>query len=404
VSRRAALVVVAVLAAGAAARWLSLATHPRARVAPGVVDERVLARALVEAAGGVAEVRARTDGRVERVLVRVGDSVQAGDLLAELEEDALLTEVNRRAAEQRAAASAAEAVSEGARPEERAVSAAQVEAARRELALAEDRAAREAKLISTGSTSEASELEARRGLEIARARVDSLEAQLALARAGGRGSDARAAQARAAAATAALQLAKSDLSRTRVVAPTSGVVLERRIDPGDTIVGTATGGPPAPLFEIADVTRLELRVEVADRDAAELVVGQTVLVTPEGGGDVLARATLTRLGPRLEPRTLGLGSSRVRADERVRAAWATLDGAATRRLVIGQALEATVVLARRAVPARVPRAAVQLRDGRAVVDVVWGPLAREVPVTLRVADDAFVEVRGVAAGETVLLH
>jgi multidrug resistance efflux pump len=366
-----------------------------------VVEERVVARAVVEAADGVAKVRPRTDGRVKRVLVRFGDQVHAGDLLAEIEEDALTTEVSRRQAEQRAAELAARAITEGARPEERAVTAAEVEAMRREVALAEDRAARQSKLRDSGGTSEAADAEAQRALEIARARLRSLDAQLALVQAGGRVADAQAAQARATAAGAALQLAKGDLSRTRLVAPIDGVVLERRIDPGDTITGTQTGGPPLPLFEIADASRLELRLEVEDRDAARLQLGQDVIVTPEGRGPVLERSKLTRLGPQLSNRTISLAGARVRADARIRAAWAPLSGGG---LVIGQQLEATVVLAQRRVNARVPRSAVQIRDGAPVVDVVWGPVLREVPVQLGNADDIAVQVDGVSPGCVVLLH
>ncbi len=390
-----------VLAIGFSTTWIRLDAQPRARVAPGVINERLVARAVVEAADGVAKVRPRTDGRVRRVLVRFGDQVRAGDLLAEIEEDSLATEVSRREAERRAAEQAAQAVTEGTRPEERAVTAAEVEAARREVALAEDRASRQTTLRKSGSTSEAADAEAQRGLEIANARLHSVEAQLALMQAGGRGSEARAAQARAVAAGAALQLARADLSRTRLVAPIDGVILERRIDPGDTITGTQTGGPALPLFEIADASRLEVRLEVEDRDATRLALGQEVMVTPEGGGSVLARSKLTRLGAQLSNRAISLAGARVRADGRIRAAWAPLDGSG---LVIGQQLEAVVVLAHRPVEALVPRNAVQVRDGRAVVDVVLGPLAHEVPVQVGGADDIAVQIEGVSPGQVVLLH
>jgi multidrug efflux pump subunit AcrA (membrane-fusion protein) len=391
----------AALVVGVGAQWIYVEQAAQARVEPGEINERVLARAVVESADGVAKLRARTDGRVKRVLVRFGDQVHAGDLLAEIEESELATEVSRRDAERRAAELAAQAITEGARPEERAITEAEVEATRRELALAEDRAGRQARLKQTGSTSEAAESESQRALEIARAKLASLEAQLALAKAGGRGAEIRAAQARAAAAGAALQIAKTDLSRTRIVSPIDGVVLERRIDPGDTITGTATGGPPLPLFEIADTNRLEARLEVEDRDAAKLALGQLVIVTPEGGGGVLARSSITRLGPQLSNRTLSLGGARVRADARIRAAWAPLEGAS---VVIGQQLEAKIVLSHRQVDARVPRAAVAIRDGQPVVKVLWGPLTREVPVQLGAADDAGVEVRGLQVGQMVLLH
>ena len=386
------------------ARWATLSRRPRAVVEGGAIERRVLARAVVEATDGVAEVRARTDGRVKRVLVRCGDHVEAGDLLAEIEEDGLATEVTRRDAERRAAELSAETVAAGARPEERAVTAASLESARRAATLAEDRATREAKLKASGSTSDASELEARLALEIARAKVAELEAQVALARAGGRGSEARAARLRAVAAEAAQKLAESTLARTHIVAGTRGAILERRIDPGDTITGTEMGGPPLPVFEIADTDRLEVRIEVEDRDATRLAIGQEVIVTPEGSVEVLARATLTRIAPQLASRSLNLNGARVRADGRVRAAWATLDGPASRSLVIGQQLEARVVLSREQVQAMVPRRAVQVRDGRAVVDRIWGPLVREIPVQLLATDEASVEVRDLTPGVAVLLH
>jgi multidrug efflux pump subunit AcrA (membrane-fusion protein) len=391
----------ALVVAGLSTRWIQLRAQPQARVEASVVDDRVLARAVVEAAGGVAKVRARIDGRVKRVLVRFGDRVRAGDLLAEIEEDSLSTEVSRREAERRAAELSAEAIAEGARPEEREVTAASVAAAEREVALAEDRASRQAKLAASGGTSESALVETKEALEIARARLASLRAQMALARAGGRGSEARAAQARTAAAAAALQLAKVDLARTRLVSPIDGVILERRIDPGDTITGTATGGPLLPLFEVADPGRLEVRIEVEDRDATRLQIDQPVVITPEGGGAVLARSRLLRLAPQMSSRAISLAGARVRADGRIRAAWAPVDGSA---LVIGQQLEAIVILERHQVDASVPKNAVQIRDGRPVVDVMWGPLAHEVPVEVGRADDHAVQVSGVQPGQVVLLH
>lgn len=135
-----------------------------------------------------------------------------------------------------------------------------------------------------------------------------------------------------------------------------------------------------------------------------IVTGQQVLLMPEGGGEVLARATVTRLGPQLSNRVLNLNGARVRADGRVRAAWATLDDSDTRLLVIGQQLEAKVVVAQRQVAAMVPRGAVHVTEGRAVVDLIWGPVVHEVPVQIHGSDDSAVEVRGLRPGQIVLLR
>jgi multidrug efflux pump subunit AcrA (membrane-fusion protein) len=110
------------------------------QVVAGSVSDRIVARAVVVAEGGIAEVRARTDGRVLRVLVREGDTVEAGQLLAEIEGEALEAELARVEAERSAAAASAKSMAEGRGLEERLALEAEVRAARKDLELAEDRA------------------------------------------------------------------------------------------------------------------------------------------------------------------------------------------------------------------------------------------------------------------------
>ena len=116
------------------------------RVAPGELRERLVCRAAVVPSDGVANVRARVPGRARRVLVREGDRVAQGQLLAELEGDDLVAELARAEADERALGATAAALAEGARPEERTALEAELLAARAELDLARDRAAREGRL------------------------------------------------------------------------------------------------------------------------------------------------------------------------------------------------------------------------------------------------------------------
>lgn len=51
----------------------------------------------------------------------------------------------------------------------------------------------------------------------------------------------------------------------------------------------------------------------------------------------------------------------------------------------------------------VPRSAVRVRDGRAVVEVPWGPVTRDVPVKLGAADGRNVEVSGIGVGTRVVV-
>ncbi len=393
----AAVVAVGVLGGGWALAQRSADERPRTTAQPGEVGERVLAQASVVALDGVAEVRARVEGRVVRVLVREGDRVTAGQLLAELESETQSAETDRRSAERRALLESARAVAQGARPEERAAAEADALAAREELTLARDRLARTERLAAAGSGTAQSAVEARQAFRAAEARAGAVEARRRLAVAGGRAEDVRAAQARVAAAEALESQARNELGRTRLVAPVAGVVLARRVDPGDTTVLLA-GAPPA--FDIADTSRTELRLEVEEADAERLQAGAAVRVLRQGGRGSVGTAHITRVAERLERRTIGADDARVRSDGLVRAALAAWD--APTSLPLGLHLEGEVVLARH-VAARVPREAVAVHLGRATVREPWGPWFRERAVTLGVADARDVELRDLAAGTTVLL-
>jgi multidrug resistance efflux pump len=409
-------VVVLLVMGAAGVKWSIAARTPLTRVEEGSIDQRVIARAIVVPIDGIAEVRPRVEGRVTRVVVREGDAVKAGDVLAEIEVEDLRAEVARQRAERAAVESDARSIREGARPEEQAAAEGDLQAARDELAIAVDHASREQKLFLSGSTSEASTQTAQRAADLARSRVLGAEARAQLARAGGRRTAVLAADERAAAASEALRVAESVLRRGTLVAPIDGVVVARRIDPGDVVTAAATGagGAETAVFEIADTTKTEVRIEVLDVDADMIRVGQHVTFTAEGGGPALAEGHVARINPELQRRTIGLEDARVRSDRRIRPAWVTLDGAPLaktddprdepRTLAIGERLEGVVLVAQRKVYARVLKSAVQVRDGQPVLESPWGPFARALPVTLGASSDRFVEVTGAPPGTVVRLH
>jgi multidrug efflux pump subunit AcrA (membrane-fusion protein) len=399
-AKRKILVVAAAAVAIAAVLWLGGgASAEVVTVESGAVGERIVARAVVIPVDGVAEVRARVDGRVTHVRVREGQSVKAGDELALIEPDMIASEVARRKAELDSLQSLARSVQQGARPEERSAAEAELRAAREELSLAEARAAREKKLVEKGVSSVSAGDEADRAVAIARARVDATRARLELSRAGGRSSEVRSADARVVAARAAVDQAKFELDKTRLTAPIDGVLLARRIDPGDTITGTSAG-VGAPAFEIADASRTELRMEVEEVDSSRLVPGLAVKVTLPGGAEI-GQGSVSRVGAQLERRTIGAHDARERGEGWVRAAWLDVRWNEERRMPLGQRLEVVVDLPPRQVAARVPRSAVRIADGRVSVDVAWTLGFRETPVELGAADDRFVEVRGVSPGSRV---
>jgi RND family efflux transporter MFP subunit len=91
-----------------------------------------------------------------------------------------------------------------------------------------------------------------------------------------------------------LALARQQLADTTIYAPFTGAVQERRASVGEYL------GAGAPLATIVRMDPLRLRVEVPERDAPNVRIGQRVRVTVEGDTNVYA-GHIARLSPVITP-------------------------------------------------------------------------------------------------------
>jgi len=361
-------------------------------VAPGPIQETVIAQGQVVAARGTADVRALVDGRIVEVAVREGDAVEAGQLLARFDPKEIDAAIARAEAELAVARAELALARTGGRREDRLAAAAALEAARAAMERERARAARDTALADKGAVAQELADESRRNADVARAGVARAEAERT-STLRGRPEQIDAARARVAAAEAGLAAANARRDRVVVVAPIAGVVLARHVDAGDGVV------PGTTLFELADPTAIELLVEIEDLDAMRVTTGLAVTITSLGGATELGHGTVDRVSPRLERRTIGATDARMRAETLVRAAWVRWDAAGT---PIGLRVEAHVALPVRQVETRVPRSAVEIRDGHARVEVPhYGLFADHRAVELGIADARWVEVKGVASGTRV---
>jgi RND family efflux transporter MFP subunit len=203
-------------------------------------------------AGGV--VRARTTAAVtsrimapvEQVLVRPGDRVRAGQVLARLDARDL-------GAQERRAASGREAAEQGSR-----AAASERDAARAALGLATATHTRIAALHQRKSATDGE-------LDQAVAQLRQAEARLA-------GAEARVAEAAAglAAAAAGADAAGVNASWATLTAPFDGVVTEKLVEPGNM------AAPGQPLFRLEQQGGLRLEVRIDESRAAFVTVGQDV--------------------------------------------------------------------------------------------------------------------------------
>jgi biotin carboxyl carrier protein len=183
--------------------------------------------------------------------------------------------------------------------------------------------------------------------------------------------------------------------RADLAAPRAGTVLSCNVVAGDAVSPSSE----LAVFELADLSQLEVVVELDERDATKVARGHRLELRPIGGGATLFEAVIERLAPALETR-VGLGSAHASARP-VRLGWARLDRADG--LLVGQPLEAVIALPPLAVEARVPREAVAIEDGRVVVRMAGAVFDRRQVVTLGASDERFVAVSGLPADARVIV-
>lgn len=129
---------------------------------------------------------------------------------------------------------------------------------------------------------------------VAKAALDTAEANWKAAQAQVASASAKINQSRA-----SLSSNRVDLSRTNIVAPISGIVVDREIEPGQTVAASLQ----APvLFRIAqDLSRMQVKINVDEADIGQVHEGQVVRFTVDAFPDDNFTAVVTQV--RKQPST-----------------------------------------------------------------------------------------------------
>lgn len=216
----------------------------------GAAIDAVYATGTVEAEDRV-QIKAKTSGSVAEILVKEGDRVKKGDLVARIDSPQLAFELKRGKVD----LSAASAQGGAAAPQLQALRA-QAAAISADLGMARQEAARLETLSASGAVAGAE-------LDRAKARVAQLEATLAANEAQQKALRIDL-SANAARQAAQVQTLESRLADTEVRAPMDGVVLAKQIELGEVVTVNQ------PLFKIGDTARLVLEVSVDEADVARV--------------------------------------------------------------------------------------------------------------------------------------
>jgi HlyD family secretion protein len=227
----------------------------------------------VEVSGTVeateAELGFQVPGRVDSILVREGDRVEAGARLAVL--DRIELTARREAARAALAAQRAHLTEprRGSRPAEVAQAKAQLRAADERLADAVRNRNRSRNLFAGGAVSREALDRAETAATVAQAERDRLAEQLALLEEGARAEQVTAQAALVTQAEAALAQAGAALRFAEITAPFPGVITRRPREPGEVL---AAGLPVVTLMNPADRW---IRIYVPETAVGRVALGQS---------------------------------------------------------------------------------------------------------------------------------
>lgn len=204
-------------------------------------------------------VGSEISGQVTDVYVDFNSPVTAGQVLARIDP----TRIQARVTQARAQVELARATL--------AQAEASIIRAETDFAVQSREFERQRQLADKGFVSKAGIDQAQNALASARASLSTAKAQ------------AQSGRAQIAQSTAELSSAQLDLNRTRITAPTSGVVINKLVEPGTTV---AASFQTPNLFEIAaDTSRMQVEASVDEADIGQVRVDQLVRFTVDSYPD-----------------------------------------------------------------------------------------------------------------------
>jgi multidrug efflux pump subunit AcrA (membrane-fusion protein) len=204
-------------------------------------------------------VATETGGTIEKLLFERGDRVTKGRILAEISASSTRIEVQQAEAALAVAASQLTKVERGSRPEEIRIAKATVGQAVAALTEAENNFKRMKELHGYNAISNSQYDSAEKGVETARARLNSAREQLELAKKGPRAEDKQAARARHAQAQAALAMAQDRFRKSVLRAPCDGIVAFRRVEVGEVL------SPGTVVTQVVDLEKMKIRLSLGER-------------------------------------------------------------------------------------------------------------------------------------------
>lgn len=256
------VVIILLLISAVVGGWYYLSTQKDkpapptfATVQRGSIEDLVTATGVLQPRDYV-DVGAQVSGQLDRIHVKVGDQVNRGDLLAEIDPTLFMAKVDASRAQlryQRALLTDRQA----------------------QLELAQIQHQRQQNLLAAQATTEESAQNAAAAYQSARAQIEMLMAQIEQNE-------------------SSLRADEANLSYAQIYAPMDGTVVSISARQGQTI--NASQQAPV-LMQVADLATMTVKTRVSEADIGRLEVGMEAYFTTLGGGNQRWYGTLYRIEP-----------------------------------------------------------------------------------------------------------
>jgi HlyD family secretion protein len=247
-------------------------------------------------------VNSKVTGRIAWIGVEKGDKVKAGQVLVRLEDQEFRAQVEQARGAVGMAKARLQQLEHGSRPEEIEQANANLDEARANRANAKATLDRTRPLVVQGVFSKQQLDDAQAKYDAALQHEQSLEKTYRLSKIGPRQEEIESARGSLEQAQGQLAYAQSQLDATQIRAPVTGTILERTAEKGELVTaqfasGADTGGPRGSVVTLADLTDLQVELDISQNDFAKLGPTQKAVLSTDAYPDREYKGVINEIAP-----------------------------------------------------------------------------------------------------------
>lgn len=356
-----------------------------------IVERMDLARSVV-ATGKITpvtqvDIKSKASGIILKLPVNVGDTVKAGQVICELDQNDLLPKLRQA----QAALAMAEAQLKSAQAD---YERNKVEAAGPDLPFLKRNVERAQEMFKADLISQNDREDAEKNYQMGFNKQQQAEVNLGVTKAAIAKSEAEVEQAKA-----ALSQSEEDVRNATIVSPIDGVVLSRDREVGDAVSSILVMGSGATLImTVGDLSEVYVKGKADESDIGKVYLGQPARITVEAFKDKKFTGKVTKISP------MGMEKDNVTTFE-VRVSISN----ESRNLLATMTANAEIVLQEKKGVLAIPEGAIIYKKDHSteveIPDATGQTGMRRVPVTTGISNGSKTEVaKGLSLGQQVILQ